>query len=88
MNPTSACSTLAALLIPLQSLILILMFFFSTDEEIIDLTGESSEPEVIVISDDESDVVSSEWHTRLHLAVKLVFLPGFWNLTKYPGLRG
>ncbi|NXR72090.1 RNF4 ligase, partial [Pycnonotus jocosus] len=28
-----------------------------TGEEVIDLTGESSEPEVIVISDDESDVV-------------------------------
>ena len=89
MNPTSACSTLAALLIPLQSLILILTFWFSAGEEIvIDLTGESSEPEVIVISDDESGVVSSEWHTPLHLAVKLVFLPVFWHLTKYPGLKG
>lgn len=88
MNPSSACSALAALLVPLQSLILILTFCFSAGEEVVDITGETSEPEVIVISDDESDAVSSEWHTPLHLAVKLVFLPVFWHLPKYPGLKG
>ncbi|NWZ75609.1 RNF4 ligase, partial [Poecile atricapillus] len=44
------------------------------EPEIIDLTGESSEPEVITINDDESPVVSSDWHTPLHIAFKLVSL--------------
>ncbi|NWZ90350.1 RNF4 ligase, partial [Nesospiza acunhae] len=39
-------------------------------EDVIDLTGESSESEVIIISDNESPVVSSEGHTPLHLAFK------------------
>ncbi|NXD26248.1 RNF4 ligase, partial [Spelaeornis formosus] len=33
------------------------------EPEVIDLRGESSEPEVIIIGDDESSEVSSDWHT-------------------------
>lgn len=63
ISPTSACSSGAAHFIPLQFLILILIFWFSACEEFIDVTGDSPDSEDISLTanDSGSVVVSSEW---------------------------